>query len=111
MGNRLEDPESSQPHMTARKLGAPFELLIRRNPHLDQAYGRCASEIAASQQANANPLNTYGPFAEHVGASATTGWAAAASGEAATGVRLLAWVLARQLSPPEATESWEELVN
>ncbi|OCL01881.1 hypothetical protein AOQ84DRAFT_425212 [Glonium stellatum] len=52
-----------------------------------------------------------GPLAGHVGADGTSIWAAATSGRGALQVHLLACLLARMWSAPEAISIWSELVS
>ena len=107
---RREDAETGTAHMTARKLGALFEDAIEPAPELFKAYGRRVSMISTSRLANHRGPHGHGLFERHVGPDGTTIWAAATSGKTALAVNLLASLLARLWSGPEATSIWVELV-
>jgi hypothetical protein len=108
---RKADAENGRLHRTARKLGALFEGLLPSTPYLLRAYGKRVSEI--SQQPGINPRGSdlHGIFANQIGADSTSIWAAATSGADALAVHLLACMLARMFSGPEATAVWVELVD
>ena len=76
--------------------------MIPDTPHVFQAYGRRATEIAEIPHLNPKGTSADGPFADHVGADGTTIWAAATSGKGAIAVHLLACLLARIWKAPEA---------
>lgn len=117
LGNALcirkkENAESGVAHRTARKLGALFESIVPAVPKLLKTYGkRCAFIIEAPDiNPRGNP-GKHGPFAEFVGADATTIWAAATSGAPSLAIHLLACMLARTCSDPAKTTSiWVELI-
>jgi hypothetical protein len=98
-------------HSTAGKLGALFMDDLPEVPQLLQAYGRRVTEIAEMPSVNPKGSRSDGVFANHVGADATTIWAAATSGQAAIAVHLLACMLARMWTAPEATSIWSQLVS
>jgi hypothetical protein len=54
--------------------------------------------------------NNYGPFASHMGLDGTSIYAAATSGSKVIALHLLACMLARAWSGPEATAIWVELI-
>ncbi|KAL9617888.1 MAG: hypothetical protein Q9160_007376 [Pyrenula sp. 1 TL-2023] len=109
--NRRADAEGGKAHVTARKLGALFDRIIPPIPNLIKAYGHRASEISSTPAANPQASNQAGIFAAHVGADGTTLWAAATSGRSAIAVHLLACLLARIWTGPEATSLWAEIVE
>ena len=102
--------EDGSVHKTARKLGALFESCIPPTPELYKAYGTRVSEISRSKVVNPQPTTRDGIFAGQVGADSTSLWAAVTSGDGAIGVHLLACLLARIWTGPEATSVWNELV-
>ncbi|KAI0438802.1 hypothetical protein F4803DRAFT_533894 [Xylaria telfairii] len=108
---RRQAAESGTPHVTAQKLKALFQHALPATPHLIKAYGTRCSEIASAKTDKPDTLKSYGIFAEHAGVDATSIWAAATSGAEAVAVHLLACMLARFWSGPEATAIWEELVE
>ena len=108
--HRRQAAEVGTPHRTARKLGALFEGVLPRIPKLARAYGQRVSEISRSQIWNPRASSSSGPFAAYMGADGTTIWAAATSGPSALPVLLLACMLARIWSGPEAISLWVEIV-
>lgn len=109
--NRRKTAEEGSLHQTARRLGALFEGIIPSTPALIKSYGKRVSEISASPQANPKGSGADGFFANHVGIDGTSIWSAATSGAAAIAVHLLACLLARTLSPAEATSLLVEVVE
>jgi hypothetical protein len=103
--------EDGPVHVTARKLSALFQGVIPEVPHLIQAYGLRASEIANVQDVNPRASSSKGVFAEHMGADGTSIWAAATSGKDAITMHLLACMLARIWRREEAVSLWSELVD
>lgn len=103
--------EDGQPHQTARRLGALFEQLLPPTPSLIGAYGHRASEIARNSAVNPRGSQKHAMFADYIGADATSLWAAATSGISAIGVHLLACMLSRTWSGPEAVSIWVEIVE
>ncbi|KAH8587074.1 hypothetical protein B0O99DRAFT_656564 [Bisporella sp. PMI_857] len=108
---RRDDAEHGPSHITARKLGALFEALIPSTPHLIRQYGLRSSEISASPIINPKGSAKDGLFASQVGLDGTGLWAAATSGTPAISVHLLACMLARIWSGPEATSIWVQIVE
>jgi hypothetical protein len=108
--HRSKEAENGIAHITARKLGALFSDVAPVSPNLMRAYGLRASEIAKSSKFNPRGARTDGIFMDQVGADGTTIWAAATSGNAAISIHLLACMLARIWTGPEATSIWVELV-
>jgi hypothetical protein len=109
---RRENAENGAAHRTARRLGALFESVIPNTPRLLAVYGQRASQIVASPAVNPPPnAKQHGPFADYVGAEATSIWAAATSGSSSIAVHLLACLLARAFDDPAvATSVLAELV-
>lgn len=108
---RLEAAESGSSHITARKLGALFEHMIPNTPRLFEAYGTRASAIASQPSSGTAQPKQGGIFSSFVGADGTSIWAAATSGRGAISVHLLACMLARIWTGPEATSIWSEIVQ
>ncbi|KAL9076452.1 MAG: hypothetical protein Q9157_003661 [Trypethelium eluteriae] len=105
---RKEQAEQGTTHITARRLGALFEGICPPTPSLIKAYGNRASQIAeAAKKTSVEPTNSI--FAAHTGVDGTSIWAAATS--SALHVQLLACMLARVWSAPQATSIWFELVQ
>ena len=108
---RKFEAEDGAAHGTARKLGALFVDDMPPIPHLAAAYGARTSEIASNLSINPKGDAQHGPLASYIGADGTSIWAAATSGRGALEVHLLACLLARIWSAPEATTLWTELVS
>ena len=108
--SRRQEAETGTPHRTARKLGALFEEVLPHVPELARAYGRRVSEISSDRLYNPRENGEGGPFAAHMGADGTAIWAAATSGPGAIPVLMLACMLARIWTAPEATSLWVEIV-
>jgi hypothetical protein len=109
---RKQDAELGSAHITARRLGALFEGVCPSTPKLVRAYGSRASEIAeAAAKKTAFDSADNSIFAAHSGVDGTSIWAAATSSITALHVQLLACMLARLWSAPEATATWVELVK
>lgn len=110
---RRDKAESGLPHITARKLGALFEPLVPPIPNLLSAYGQRVSEISAKISGEGSHLSSagFGIFSSQAGPDATNIWAAATSGRGAMAVQLLACMLARIWSEPQAISLWVELVE
>ncbi|KAL8979164.1 MAG: hypothetical protein Q9205_005436 [Flavoplaca limonia] len=118
--HRVENAEQGPQHRTARRLGALFEQILPPIKKLAEAYGRRSSQIAETEKRK-SPVNIpadsqlitapcSGPFAQHIGLDGTSIYAAATSGSSAIAVHLLACLLARTWSGPEAIAIWVELV-
>ncbi|KAL3422791.1 hypothetical protein PVAG01_04538 [Phlyctema vagabunda] len=108
---RKINAEEGSLHKTARRLGALFEENIPPTDALFRAYGRRVSEICELPSVNPQPSLKESLFAHQIGVDATSIWAAATSGEAAIAVHLLACMLARIFTGPEAVSVWVELVS
>ena len=107
---RREIAEDGSVHRTARRLGALFEEVAPLTPSLIRAYGHRASEISQSV-AKAERSQRNGVFANCAGVDGTSVWAAATSGGSAIAIHLLACMLARTWSGPQATSIWVEIVT
>ncbi|EGE85266.2 hypothetical protein BDDG_08211 [Blastomyces dermatitidis ATCC 18188] len=90
--------------------GAPFAQVVPSIPKLEEEYGKRVSEIAGSSDINPQGLRSDGIFADYIGADGTPIWATATSGSPTISVHLLACMLARVWSAPEAISTWSELV-
>jgi hypothetical protein len=108
--DRKINAEDGAVHRTARKLGALFEGIIPSTPELYKAYGTRVSGLSQSTKINPKPSPRDGMFASHIGADSTSLWAAVTSGDGAIGVHLLACMLARIWTGPQAISIWDELV-
>lgn len=106
---RRDTAEDGTLHITARRLGAIFESILPQTPQLIKSYGLRASEIARSS-VEKSP-GSKGIFAQQTGIDAASIWAGATSGSGAIQVHLLACMLARMWTGPEATSIWAELIN
>ena len=106
---RKDDAETGTIHVTARRLGALFDGICPQTPKLVKAYGTRVSEISEAVKTTNEADNTI--FAAHSGVDGASIWAAATSSTAAIHVQLLACMLARIFSGPEATSAWVELVK
>lgn len=115
LGSRLSkrrklEAEEGGVHVTARQLGGLFADVIPPVPNLARVYGLRASEISANPVINPTGTASDGPWASHIGLDGTSIWAAATSGRSGVQVHLLACILARVWSNPEAVSVWSELV-
>lgn len=108
---RKLDAENGPLHKTARKLGALFDNILPKTPALLRAYGTRVSAISANPAVNPQASEKQGMFASQIGADSTTIWAAVTSGPGAIAVHLLACMLARMFTGPEATSVWVELIE
>ncbi|KAI9158181.1 hypothetical protein HJFPF1_06172 [Paramyrothecium foliicola] len=107
---RKENAEHGSPHTTARKLGALFNEKLPKTPTLIAAYGARVSEILPQIQSGTEDIAIRTIFHHQLGADGTTIWAAATSGDGAVPVHLLACLLARAWTGPQATSIWAQLV-
>ncbi|KAF2247597.1 hypothetical protein BU26DRAFT_400991, partial [Trematosphaeria pertusa] len=107
---RREVAEEGSVHRTARRLGALFENSAPKSPNLIRAYGSRVSEISQGST-NEDIPQRHGVFAQCAGVDGTSVWAAATSGMSAIAVHLLACMLARAWSGPQATSIWVEIVE
>ena len=126
---RRASAEEGSAHRTARRLGILFQDILPSTPELLRAYGRRASEISQRTARKGPPEgrgtgdsksphhqadnhnSSRGIFAGFAGADVTSVWAAATSGPASIAIHLLACLLARLWSGPEATSIWVEIVS
>lgn len=108
---RVKEAESGSLHIIARKLHALFIREIVPSSALLAAYGKRATEIVETENANPKGTKADGAFRSWVGADGTSLWAAATSGSAAIALHLLACMLARVFTASEAIAIWEELVR
>lgn len=109
---RKTDAEEGSLHRTARRLGALFKDVLPSTDELFRVYGTRVSEIASTFNSNSGHTSGTGSiFASYAGADSTSIWAAATSGSAAIAAHLLACMLARMFTGPEATSIWVELVQ
>lgn len=107
---RRELAEEGPVHRTARRLGALFENVVPDTPSVTRAYGSRVSEISQNGPKK-DIVQRHGVFAECAGVDGTSIWAAATSGKSAIAIHLLACMLARAWSGPQATSIWVELVE
>ncbi|PMD15323.1 hypothetical protein NA56DRAFT_733882 [Hyaloscypha hepaticicola] len=106
-----ENAEEGPLHRTITKLGMLFEDIIPAIPNLIEAYGKRVSEIANSPVFEDRVSGEPGPFSKHTGLDGTSIYAAATSGSKVIALHLLACMLARSWSGPEAISIWVELVH
>jgi len=107
---RKKEAEDGPPHVLARRLGSLFASEIPSVPKVLSVYGKRASEISGNPKANPTASRSFSIFSEHIGADATSLWAAATSGKNTITMHLLACMLARIWPPAEAISIWVELV-
>ncbi|KIM99785.1 hypothetical protein OIDMADRAFT_125594, partial [Oidiodendron maius Zn] len=103
--------EAGSIHVTARRLGSLFQSIVPDVSNLLAAYGKRATELSKSPDANPTGTRDHGPFQEYVGVDGSSLWAAATSGDAALAMHLLACMLATHWQAPEAIAIWVELVT
>ncbi|KAH7400316.1 hypothetical protein BKA64DRAFT_479286 [Cadophora sp. MPI-SDFR-AT-0126] len=108
---RRANAEEGVMHRTARKLGALFEGRLPPTTALFKAYGTRVSEISKDSTAGAVASEKTGIFGRQLGADCSSIWAAVTSGAEAIAIHLLACMLARTFTGPEATSVWVELVE
>jgi hypothetical protein len=102
--------EKGSQHIVARKLGALFRSKLPPVPNLIRAYGKRVSEISKVPK-DPHIIQDHGLFSRQAGIDGTIIWAAATSGPGAIEVQLLACILARFWTGPEAVSIWEEVVE
>lgn len=107
---RRKAAEDGELHFTARRLWALFQQVLPDTSNLYKAYGVRASDIASKIGREFKSRWWVGAFVDYQGVDGGSIWAAATSGERAVAVHLLACMLARMWSAPEATSIWEEIV-
>ncbi|KAH7327499.1 hypothetical protein BKA65DRAFT_68138 [Rhexocercosporidium sp. MPI-PUGE-AT-0058] len=108
---RRANAEEGAMHRTARKLGALFEGRLPPTSALFKAYGTRVSEISKDSASGHVVPEKIGIFGRQLGADCSSIWAAVTSGSEAIAVHLLACMLARTFTGPEATSVWVELVE
>ncbi|KAH9210507.1 hypothetical protein DL95DRAFT_370861 [Leptodontidium sp. 2 PMI_412] len=108
---RRANAEEGAMHRTARKLGALFEGRLPPTSTLFKAYGTRVSEISKDSASGHVVPERTGIFGRQLGADCSSIWAAVTSGSEAIAVHLLACMLARTFTGPEATSVWVELVE
>ena len=108
---RKGEAEDGSIHATVRKLQSLFSGLFTATPALYTAYGKRSSYISQKARAGEKNVSPGSPFAEHIGVEAGSIWAAATSGSTAVAIHLLACMLARVFTGPEAVAGWEEIVT
>ena len=109
---RKDEAETGMIHITAQRLGALFEGVCSPTPNLVKAYGTRVSEISEAVKEKFGPDHAKGTiFSAQAGIDGASIWAAATSSTTALHVQLLACMLARIWSGPEATSAWVELVK
>ncbi|KAJ6779527.1 hypothetical protein PWT90_07848 [Aphanocladium album] len=106
---RRKMAEDGSLHTTARRLAAIFGPLLPQTPTVISKYGLRASEIAKASTGNLP--DGIGFLSRHAGIDGTSIWAGATSGAEAVQVHLLACMLARMWTGPEATSIWVELLE
>lgn len=110
--NRRNLAESGSQHVTARRLGALFRTEIPPAPALSallKAYGSRVSDIAKHTATSQSEKPSI--FTEYTGIDGTSIWAAATSGREELCMQLLACMLARFWTAPEAISIWCELIE
>lgn len=115
VGTRLTEErrnlaENGSQHITARKLGALFRSKIPRVSALLKVYGQRVSEITRAIP-ETQKWDSKSLFPDQLGIDATSIWAAATSGSEALAVQLLACMLARIWSGPQAVSIWTEIIE
>ncbi|KAE9373081.1 hypothetical protein N431DRAFT_544236 [Stipitochalara longipes BDJ] len=109
---RKIDAEEGALHKTARRLAGLFGGSLPQSDNLFRAYGTRVSEISSMPAINPRGgIDKEGIFASHIGADTASIWAAVTSGSAAIAVHLLACMLARMFTGPEAISIWVELIQ
>ena len=109
---RKDEAETGTIHTTARRLGALFEGICPPTPNLVKAYGTRVSEISEASTAKMGTTQAKNTmFAAHSGVDGDSIWAAATSSTTAIHVQLLACMLSRLWTGPEATSIWVELIK
>ena len=109
---RKDEAETGMIHITAQRLGALFEGVCPPTPNLVKAYGTRVSEISEAVKEKFGPDHAKDTiFSAQAGIDGASIWAAATSSTTALHVQLLACMLARVWSGPEATSAWVELIK
>lgn len=110
---RKQMAEEGPVHRTARRLGLLFESLVPNIPNVIRAYGARVSEISEHAEGDEHPDHStrHGVFSDCAGIDGTSLWAAATSGKSAIAMHLLACMLSRAWSGPQATSIWFQIVQ
>ena len=109
---RKNEAETGMIHITAQRLGALFEGVCPPTPNLVKAYGTRVSEISEAVKEKFESHHAKDTiFSAQAGIDGASIWAAATSSTTALHIRLLACILARVWTGPEATAAWVELVK
>ena len=112
---RRSNAEDGNLHATARRIGAMFESQLPETPLLIKSYGLRASEIVDKLNTSGiiapGKLQNLGIFSKYGGIDATSLWAGATSGPWAIQAHLLACLLARMWTGPEAISIWVDLIE
>lgn len=94
--------EDERPHITTRKLGTLFGVLLASILQFIKAYGNRISEIFHASSITQQCQNTNGAFARRADADVTSLWVAATLGKKTIAIYLLACMLAKIWEPSEA---------
>ncbi|KXH29080.1 hypothetical protein CSIM01_02149 [Colletotrichum simmondsii] len=114
---RKENAEFGPSHCTARRLSSLFQDVCPETPNLISAYGKRVSEISTRAAKKQSTKFAHSMFESYVGIDATSIWAAATSSDptsadkGALHIHLLASMLAKMWTAPEAVSIWFELVT
>ncbi|KAF7881369.1 uncharacterized protein EAF01_011880 [Botrytis porri] len=108
---RKHNAEAGGLHKTARKLGALFDGKAPLAPELFRDYGTGVSELCEIERLNPTGKSRHALFSKHVGADSTSIWAAVTSGDGAVAVHLLACMIARMFTGPQAISLWMALIE
>ncbi|TGO52449.1 hypothetical protein BCON_0141g00210 [Botryotinia convoluta] len=108
---RKHNAETGGLHKTARKVGALFDGKAPLAPELFRAYGTRVSELCEIERLNPTGKSRHGLISNHVGADSTSIWAAVTSGDGAIAVHLLACMIARIFTGPQAISLWMALIE
>ncbi|WQF89925.1 hypothetical protein CDEST_14939 [Colletotrichum destructivum] len=114
---RKENAEVGTCHCTARRLSSLFQDVCPETPNLIRAYGKRVSEISTKATKRQSTEFANSMFESYAGIDATSIWAAATSSDPARAdrgalhIHLLASMLAKMWTAPEAVSIWFELVK
>jgi hypothetical protein len=104
-----DNAETGMIYVTARRLGALFEVVCPLTPRLVEAYGLRVSEILEALKGMDEAKNTI--FADYAGIDGAAIWTAATSSTTAIHVQILACMLAQTNGGAEAISVLVELVK
>ncbi|KAI3533987.1 hypothetical protein CSPX01_12338 [Colletotrichum filicis] len=114
---RKENAEFGPSHCTARRLASLFQDVCPETPNLISAYGKRVSEISTRATKRQSTKFANSMFESYAGIDATSIWAAATSSDPAAAdrgalhIHLLASMLAKMWTAPEAVSIWFELIS